>query len=71
MTNGRDLLYSAQQIWDCSRGSDSATCAYGLYLDDLLMNVPMHSLVPDSVSPYTSIDFQTDANGMHAPKNLA
>ena len=39
MRDGRDIVYSAQQIWDCVGESASATCNDGAYLDNLIRSL--------------------------------
>lgn len=57
VNNHRNILFSAQQIWDCSGPSASATCDKGLHLNSMLeaMGRSGHFnkvLIPDSCSSY-------------------
>ena len=58
ISNGRDMLYSAQQIWDCNGPASLASCAGGSILQNLLTSMgtganTAQCLVPASAAPYT------------------
>ena len=64
MRDGRDIVYSAQQIWDCVGESASATCNDGAYLDNLIRSLgrgvhSSQSLIQGNCSHYSDRDVNT------------
>jgi cathepsin B len=65
MRDGRDIAYSAQQIWDCAGASASATCKDGSYLDSLIRSLgrgihSSQSLIKGNCSVYSDRDVDTN-----------
>lgn len=61
MRDGRDIAYSAEQIWDCAGPSALATCADGSYLDQMLISLgrgsrSSQSLIKSTCALYTEKD---------------
>ena len=64
MRDGRDIAYSAEQIWDCAGASASATCSEGSYLDNLIRSLgrgahSSQSLIKNNCSVYSDRDVDT------------
>jgi len=67
MRDGRDILYSARQIWDCIGSEASATCTNGSSLDQLILNLGIGSrsskgLIKNSCSMYNPLNDQKIMN---------
>ena len=79
MRDGRDILFSPRQIWDCIGSEASATCANGSSLDQLILNLGIGSrsrkgLIRNSCSPYepsSSIDDDNNHNNKIADVNAS
>lgn len=64
MQNGRNVLFSSQQIWDCTGVNLKSTCKDGTYMSEMISNMyrgtfAALSLVDSSCSQYTASEPST------------